>query len=144
MKLAEAVAELNPLDDLRQAVLAVELSPFPLRRHHELEGHCQSGPATEATFGALRAVPNGREGAFNWVRNRYADLGADVRLRFSDQGVCCEHPGQRHREHEGAGRPIRTLSCELELVAGRLCDSPATTGLGPVAPSVAAAESANP
>jgi hypothetical protein len=60
------------------------------------------------------------------------------------QGICCEHPGQRHREHEGAGRPIRTLRCELELVAGRLCDSPATTGLGPVAPSVVAAESANP
>lgn len=37
-------------------------------------------------------------------------------------GVCCEHPGQRHREHEGVGRPMRTMSCELELVAGRLYD----------------------
>ena len=40
------------------------------------------------------------------VSNRYEDPGADVRSRFSDQGVCCEHPGQRHREHEGAGRPF--------------------------------------
>ena len=39
-------------------------------------------------------------------------------------GVCCEHPGQRLREHEGAGRPIHMMSCELVLVAGRLCDSP--------------------
>jgi hypothetical protein len=40
--------------------------------------------------------------------------------------------GQRHREHEGAGRPIHTMSRELELLAGRLCDSPGC------------AESANP
>ena len=33
MKLAEPVAELNPLDDLGQAVLAVEFAPFLLRRH---------------------------------------------------------------------------------------------------------------
>ena len=25
---------------------------------------------------------------------------------FLDRGVWCDHPGQRHREHEGAGRPI--------------------------------------
>jgi hypothetical protein len=43
---------------------------------------------------------------------------------FSDRGVWCDHPGQRHREHEGAGRPMYTMSCELVLVAGRLCDSP--------------------
>lgn len=51
---------------------------------------------------------------------------------FENCGVCCEHPGQRHREHEGAGRPIHWMSCELVLVAGRLCDSPGC------------AESANP
>ena len=39
-------------------------------------------------------------------------------------GVCCEHPGQRLREHEGAGRPMYIMSFELALVAGRLCDSP--------------------
>ena len=31
LKLAQAVAELNPLDDLRQTVLAVEFAPFSLR-----------------------------------------------------------------------------------------------------------------
>jgi hypothetical protein len=41
---------------------------------------------------------------------------------FQDRGVWCDHPGQRHREHEGVGRPMRTMSCELELVAGRLYD----------------------
>lgn len=41
---------------------------------------------------------------------------------FQDRGVWCDHPGQRHREHEGVGRPLRTMSCELELVAGRLYD----------------------
>ena len=38
--------------------------------------------------------------------------------------VWCDHPGQRHREHEGAGRPMYSMSCELVLVAGRVCDSP--------------------
>lgn len=70
--MAQAVAELNPLDDFRQAVLAVEFAPFPLRRHHEPEGHGQPGPATEASFGAFRAVPDGGEGAFDRIR------GADV------------------------------------------------------------------
>ena len=40
------------------------------------------------------------------------------------RGVWCDHPGQRRREHEGVGRPIYIMSRELELVAGRLCDSP--------------------
>ncbi len=40
------------------------------------------------------------------------------------RSVWCDHPGRRHREHEGVGRPIRTMSRELVLVAGRLCDSP--------------------
>ena len=44
--------------------------------------------------------------------------------RDTGSGVWCDHPGQRHREHEGAGRPVHTMSCELVLVAGRLCDSP--------------------
>ena len=37
LKVAEAVAEFNPLDDFRQAVLTVELAPFLLRGHHQLE-----------------------------------------------------------------------------------------------------------
>ena len=43
---------------------------------------------------------------------------------FKGCSVCCEHPGPRLREHEGAGRPMHTMSFELVLVAGRLCDSP--------------------
>ncbi|AGT11658.1 hypothetical protein JCM7686_pAMI8p158 (plasmid) [Paracoccus aminophilus JCM 7686] len=39
MKLTEAVAELNPLYDFWEAVVAVEFSPFLLGRHHQLEGH---------------------------------------------------------------------------------------------------------
>ena len=58
MKLGEAVAELNPLDDLRQAVLANEFAPFPMRRLHEFEGHDQPGPAAEA----IALVANGLAG----------------------------------------------------------------------------------
>ena len=58
------------------------------------------------------------------VRNRYKIRGAEVLLRILNRGVWCDRPGQRHREHEGAGRPIHMMSCELVLVAGRLCDSP--------------------
>ncbi|MFY9735683.1 MAG: hypothetical protein WAL02_11210, partial [Rhodoplanes sp.] len=34
-----------------------------------------------------------------------------------DCGVWCDHPGQRRWEHEGAGRPMHCMSCELALVA---------------------------
>jgi hypothetical protein len=70
--------------------------------------------------------------SFKQIRNRYEILGADVRLRYSRSWRMVRPSGQRHREHEGVGRPIRTMSRELELVAGRLCDSPGC------------AESANP
>jgi hypothetical protein len=79
LTLAEPVAELNPLDDLGQSVSAVEFAPFLLRRHHQLEGHGQTGFAAEAALGAFRAVPDGGEGALDRVRNRYEDLGANVR-----------------------------------------------------------------
>jgi len=64
----ETVAELNPLDDLGEAILAVEFSPFFLRRHHQLEGHGQPGFAAEASFVSFRAVPDGREGALDEQR----------------------------------------------------------------------------
>ena len=54
------------------------------------------------------------------IGNRYVGGGADVRPWPLGHGVWCDHPGQRHREHEGAGRPICTMSCELVLLAGRL------------------------
>ena len=65
--MAEPVAELNPLDDLGQAVLAVEFAPFLLGRHDQLEGHCQSGLSAETPLGAFGAVPDGGEGAFDRI-----------------------------------------------------------------------------
>ena len=65
--MADPIAELNPLDDLGQAVLAVEFTPFLLRRHHQLECHGQSGLAAEAPFGAFCAMPDGGEGAFDRI-----------------------------------------------------------------------------
>ena len=65
--MAETVAELNPLDDFGQAVLAVDFAPFLLRRHHQLERHGQTGLAAEAPLRAFRAMPDRCEGAFNRV-----------------------------------------------------------------------------
>ena len=65
--MAKPVAELNPLDDLGQAILAVEFSPFRLGGHHQLVGHGQSSLAAEAPFGAFCAMPDGGEGAFDGV-----------------------------------------------------------------------------
>lgn len=65
------------------------------------------------------------EHALDGIGNRYKFLGADVLLRCpKNRGIWCDHPGLRHREHEGAGRPMHTMSCELMSVAGRLCVSP--------------------
>ena len=65
--MAEAVAELNPLDDRGQAVPAVEFAPFLLRRNHQLERHGLPGLAAKASFGAFRAMPDGGEGAFDRI-----------------------------------------------------------------------------
>ena len=65
--MADAVAEFNPADDLRQAVPAVELPPFLLCRHHQPEGHGQSGLAAEAALDAFRPVPDCRESALDRI-----------------------------------------------------------------------------
>lgn len=65
--MSDPVSELNPLDDLLQAILAVELSPFLLCGHHQLEGHGQPGLAAKASLGLRGAMPNGREGTLDWV-----------------------------------------------------------------------------
>ena len=65
--MTETVAELNPLYDLWEAVLAVEFSPFLLGRHHQLEGHGQPGLSAEASLGAFCAVADGREDALDRV-----------------------------------------------------------------------------
>jgi hypothetical protein len=48
--------------------------------------------------------------------NRYEIRGADVRLRCSRSWRMVRPSGQRHREREGAGKPIHTMSRELELL----------------------------
>ncbi len=72
MKLANAIGELNPDDDFRQPVPAVQFSPFFLRGHLQPEGHGGVGLPAEAAFGAHRPVPDHRGGTLDWVR------GADV------------------------------------------------------------------
>ena len=67
LKLAQAVAELNPLDDLGQPVPAVELAPFALCGDHQFERHGQTGLAAQAPFGAFRAMTDRSEGAFDRV-----------------------------------------------------------------------------
>ena len=79
-----------------------------------------------------RAPPDLAQNTLERIVNRYEILGANVRLRSSGSSRMVRPSGRRHREHEGAGRPIRTMSRELVLLAGRLCDSPGC------------AESANP
>ena len=66
------------------------------------------------------------------IVNRYEMCGANVGLRHSKLWHVVRPLGQRHRQHDGVGRPIRSISRELELLADRLCGSPVC------------AESANP
>jgi hypothetical protein len=87
---------------------------------HELEHRALA----EGVRDDLQAPALLDEQALEKVRNRYELGGADARPWRTGPGVWCDHPGQRHREHDGAGRPACTMSFELVLVAGRLCDSP--------------------
>ena len=64
----DPVAELNPLDDLGQPVLAVEFAPFLLGRQHQLVCQCQRGLSAEAALGLGCPMPDGREGALDRVR----------------------------------------------------------------------------
>ncbi len=63
----DPVAELNPLNDLGQAVLAVKSAPFFLDRQHQLVGHGQRRLSAEAAFGLGGSVANGCEGALDQV-----------------------------------------------------------------------------
>ena len=86
MNVAESIAELNPLDNLRQAVPAIEFAPFLLRRHHQPESHGESRVPAQAPLGSLGAVPDGGErastgvkGVPEWVWWTHSALdGADV------------------------------------------------------------------
>ncbi len=50
------------------------------------------------------ASPNLAQDAFQWIINWYEILGAAVPLRSSKSWRMVRPSGQRHREHEGAGR----------------------------------------
>lgn len=49
-----------------QAILAVAVPPFLLRRRHQFEDHGQPGLAAEAPIVAFCAVPDGGEGTFDY------------------------------------------------------------------------------
>ena len=79
----DPVAELNPLDDVGQAVLAVEFAPFLLGRQHQLVCHGQRGLSAEAAPGFGGRVPDGGESALDWVRGSdvFPVLGREVVVR---------------------------------------------------------------
>ena len=58
------------------------------------------------------------------IRNRYDDAGADVRLGSTRSWRMVRPSGTEAPGARSAGRPMYMMSCELVLVAGRLCDSP--------------------
>ncbi len=63
----DAVAEFNPLDGFRQAVLAVGFAPRLPGSKHQLGFHRECGLAAEATFRLGGSVANGGEGALGSV-----------------------------------------------------------------------------
>ena len=70
-------------------------------------------------------MAHGGEGAFDGVGNRYESFSVPMfRCDIQDRSVWCDHRDRGTGSTKGAGRPMRSMSRELELVAGRLCDSP--------------------
>lgn len=51
--MSNAVAKLNPVDDLRQSISTVEFAPFRLGGHQQLESHGEHGLLAQATLGSL-------------------------------------------------------------------------------------------
>ena len=78
------------------------------------------------------ATPDLTQDTLERIVNRYEKCGADVLPLSFAWLQRMVRPSGTVWEHEGAGRPICTMSCELVLLAGRLCDLPGC------------AESANP
>ena len=113
----DAVLEFDASDDLRQLVFALQAAPGFGGGGDELEDHELGGLGRQRSFGAHGSMPHGCEHALDRVRNRYEDGGADFPPWFLDRGIWCDHPGQRHREHEGVGRPF--LNVELRARVSR-------------------------
>ena len=63
----DAVAEFNPLDDLWQAVLTIEFTPFLFGGQHQLMRHGQRRLSAEAALGLGGAMPDGGESTFDRV-----------------------------------------------------------------------------
>jgi len=127
----------SPGEGLREALseedseLRLRHGPFTWRHFPLLLGSVQDQEQQFQGRFVIGKMPSGPNRAselgiqsLDGVRNRYEKGGAEAQPCSPERGVWCDHPGQRHREHEGAGRPVHIMSCELALVAGRLCDSP--------------------
>lgn len=72
MKLLDPVFELNPLNDLGQAVWPGDPPPFFLRSNHQPENDGQGGLPVQAALGFPGPVPDGGKDALDRV------CGADV------------------------------------------------------------------
>ena len=65
-----------------------------------------------------RASPDLTQQALERIVNRYEDVGAAVPAAVGFMvAYGATIRGEGHREHEGAGRPICTMSCELAFVS---------------------------
>jgi len=113
----DAVLEFDASDDLGQLVFALQAAPGFGGGGYELEDHELGGLGRQRSFGAHGSMTHGCEHALDRVCNRYEDGGADFPPWFLDRGLWCDHPGQRHREHEGVGRPF--LNVELRARVSR-------------------------
>ena len=119
-----SVGEPYTEDDFRQLVVSIEATPAFFGCLGELEDHSQCGLVRETSLCAHGAMTHGRECAFDDVGNRYEisrcqRSAAVFYIVAYGATIGTEAPGAR-----SAGRPIHTMSRELVLVAGRLCDSP--------------------
>ena len=120
----DSVGEPYTEDDFRQLFMTIETAPASLSGLSELEDHGQRSLVRETSLRADGAVTNRCERAFNDIGNRYEisrcqRSAAVFYIVAYGATIGTEAPGAR-----SAGRPIHTMSRELELVAGRLCDSP--------------------
>ncbi len=112
--------------------MAIEKAPAFLCALEQFEDHDERGPVRQTSLRSDGAVALVGEGAFDGLGNRYESsrcqrFAAVFYIVAYGATIGTEAPGARC-----AGRPMHTMSRELELVAGRLCDSPGC------------AESANP
>jgi hypothetical protein len=78
----DSVRELYTENKFWQLVVTIEATPAFFSGLGEFEDHSERSLVREASLRAHCAVADGRERAFDDIRNRYEICGADVRLRF--------------------------------------------------------------